>query len=396
MTRAPDAASGAAAPAPSRTGPRALVRKLILTRFRSYGSAQLSADEGPIVLTGPNGAGKTNLLEAISLLSPGRGLRRAALDTVAQHPGDGSWAVAAEIEGICGPAHLGTGMDAPASAGGGARRCRIERESVTSATAFLDHLKVVWLTPDMDGLFIGPPSDRRRFLDRLVLAVDGTHGTRVNALERALRARNRLLEEGGTARFLDAVERELAELAIAVAAARLETVARLTAEIAADRDTSSPFPLAALALDGSVERMLADAPALQVEDSYRALLRDSRPRDRAAGRTLEGPHLCDLTVAHAEKALPAARCSTGEQKSLLIGLALSHARLVASMQGLAPIVLLDDVAAYLDAERRLGLFAALARLGAQVWMTGADPSVFAGLDRARRFTVSPGSVVAEE
>ncbi len=248
----------------------------------------------------------------------------------------------------------------------------------------------------MDGLFIGPPSDRRRFLDRLVLAVDGTHGTRVNALERALRARNRLLEEGGTARFLDAVERELAELAIAVAAARLETVARLAAEIAADRDTSSPFPLAAIALDGNVERMLSDAPALRVEDSYRALLRDSRPRDRAAGRTLEGPHLSDLTVAHAEKALPAARCSTGEQKSLLIGLALSHARLVASMQGLAPIVLLDDVAAYLDAERRLGLFAALARLGAQVWMTGADPSVFAGLDGARRFTVSPGSVVAED
>ncbi|HQS11215.1 MAG: DNA replication/repair protein RecF [Rhizobiales bacterium 24-66-13] len=393
MTRAPDAASGAAAPALSRTGPRALVRKLILTRFRSYGSAQLSVDQGPIVLSGPNGAGKTNLLEAISLLSPGRGLRRAALDTVAQHPGDGSWAVAAEIEGICGPAHLGTGMDAGA---GGARRCRIERESVTSATAFLDHLKVVWLTPDMDGLFIGPPSDRRRFLDRLVLAVDGTHGTRVNALERALRARNRLLEEGGTARFLDAVERELAELAIAVAAARLETVARLAAEIAADRDTSSPFPLAAIALDGNVERMLSDAPALRVEDSYRALLRDSRPRDRAAGRTLEGPHLSDLTVAHAEKALPAARCSTGEQKSLLIGLALSHARLVASMQGLAPIVLLDDVAAYLDAERRLGLFAALARLGAQVWMTGADPSVFAGLDGARRFTVSPGSVVAED
>ncbi|MFG1396751.1 DNA replication/repair protein RecF [Roseixanthobacter pseudopolyaromaticivorans] len=396
MTRAPDAASGAATAALSRAGPRALVRKLILTRFRSYGSAQLSVDEGPIVLTGPNGAGKTNLLEAISLLSPGRGLRRASLDTVAQHPGDGSWAVAAEIEGICGPVHLGTGMEAQQGVGSGPRRCRIERESVGSATAFLDHLKVVWLTPDMDGLFIGPPSERRRFLDRLVLAVDGEHGTRVNALERALRARNRLLEENGTARFLDAVEREVAELAVAVSAARLETVGRLAAEIAADRDTASPFPLAAIALDGIVERMLAEAPALHVEDSYRALLRDSRPRDRAAGRTLEGPHLCDLTVAHAEKALPAARCSTGEQKSLLIGLALSHARLVASMQGLAPIVLLDDVAAYLDAERRHGLFAALARLGAQVWMTGADPGVFAGLDGARRFTVSPGCVAAED
>ncbi|MFG1463717.1 DNA replication/repair protein RecF [Xanthobacter sp. DSM 24535] len=395
MTRAPDAASGAATALPPRAAPRARIRRLILTRFRSYEAAQISVGDGPVVLTGPNGAGKTNLLEAISLLSPGRGLRRAALDTVAQHQGDGSWAVAAEIEGIFGAVHLGTGMEPASGGSAGPRRCRIERETVSSANAFLDHLKVVWLTPDMDGLFIGPPSDRRRFLDRLVLAVDAEHGTRVNALERALRARNRLLEEGGSARFLDAVEREVAELAVAVSAARLETVGRLAAEIAADRDPTSPFPHASIALEGTVERMLSDAPALEVEDRYRALLRDSRPRDRAAGRTLEGPHLCDLTVVHAEKALPAARCSTGEQKSLLIGLALSHARLVASMQGLAPIVLLDDVAAYLDAERRLGLFAALARLGAQVWLTGADATVFSALDQAERLSVRPGSIVAE-
>ena len=244
----------------------------------------------------------------------------------------------------------------------------------------------------MDGLFLGPPGDRRRYLDRLVLAVDGAHGTRVNGLERALRSRNRLLEENGSARFLDAVEHEVAELAVAVAAARLETVARLGAEIAAHRDDASLFPFAELALDGVVERLIAHFPALEVEDRYRVLLRDNRPRDRAAGRTLEGPHLTDLSVSHGEKQLPAARCSTGEQKSLLIGLTLSHARLVASMQGFSPILLLDDVVAYLDSARRTGLFEALARLGAQAWMTGADPTAFAALDRAERFEVAPGTI----
>ncbi|WP_454914640.1 DNA replication/repair protein RecF [Xanthobacter sediminis] len=377
--------------------PHARIRKLALTRFRSYVAAQLAVGEGPVVLTGPNGAGKTNVLEAVSFLSPGRGLRRAQLAEVGHQPaGDApaaapaaAWAVSALVEGALGEVRLGTGLDGSEAA---QRRCRIDGEPVSSANAFLDHLKVIWLTPEMDGLFTGPPSDRRRYLDRLVLAVDAGHGTRVNALERALRSRNRLLEENGAARFLDAVEHELAELAIAVSAARLETVARLCAEIATHRDDASPFPFAEIALDGTVERLVADMPALEAEDRYRALLRDNRGRDRAAGRTLEGPHLCDLQVSHGPKRLPAARCSTGEQKSLLIGLTLSHARLVAAMQGLSPVLLLDDVAAYLDSERRAGLFEALARLGAQVWMTGADPAAFAGLDGAERFTVAPGTL----
>lgn len=371
----------------------ARIRKLSLSRFRSYVAAQLSVEAGPVVLTGPNGAGKTNVLEAISFLSPGRGLRRAQLGDVGHiMPGTAGgepWAVSALVEGAMGEARLGTGLeeaDAPQ------RRCRIDGEPVPSATAFLDHLKVVWLTPEMDDLFTGPPSERRRYLDRLVLAVDGSHGSRVNALERALRARNRLLEENGSARFLDAVEHELAELAVAVAAARLETVARLAAEIASNRGESSPFPFADITLDGTVERLLADAPAVEVEDRYRALLRDNRGRDRAAGRTLDGPHLCDLQVSHGVKQLPAARCSTGEQKSLLIGLTLSHVRLVAAMQGLSPVLLLDDVVAYLDADRRAGLFDALVRLGAQVWMTGADPTAFARLDGCTRFEVSPGAL----
>lgn len=374
----------------------ARIRKLALTRFRSYVAAQLAVGEGAVVLTGPNGAGKTNVLEAVSFLSPGRGLRRAQLAEVGHQPAGsppagaaGPWAVSALVEGALGEVRLGTGLEEPEA---GQRRCRIDGEPASSANAFLDHLKVIWLTPEMDGLFTGPPSDRRRYLDRLVLAVDGGHGTRVNALERALRSRNRLLEENGAPRFLDAVEHELAELAVAVSAARLETVARLSAEIAAHRDEASPFPFAEIALDGAVERLVADMPALEAEDRYRALLRDNRSRDRAAGRTLEGPHLCDLQVSHGAKRLPAARCSTGEQKSLLIGLTLSHARLVAAMQGLSPVLLLDDVAAYLDSDRRAGLFEALARLGAQVWMTGADPAAFAALEGAERFTVAPGTV----
>ncbi|WP_234053596.1 MULTISPECIES: DNA replication/repair protein RecF [unclassified Xanthobacter] len=375
----------------------ARIRKLALTRFRSYVSAHLVLDDGPVVLTGPNGAGKTNVLEAVSFLSPGRGLRRAQLADVGyQAPGDDAagaiWAVSALVEGALGEVRLGTGLE---EAGAAQRRCRIDGEPASSATAFLDHLKVIWLTPEMDGLFTGPPSDRRRYLDRLVLAVDGTHGSRVNALERALRSRNRLLEDNGAPRFLDAVERELAELAVAVSAARLETVARLAGEIAAHRDEASPFPFAEIALEGAVERLVAEMPAIEAEDRYRALLRDNRSRDRAAGRTLEGPHLCDLQVSHGLKRLPAARCSTGEQKSLLIGLTLSHARLVGAMQGLSPVLLLDDVVAYLDSQRRTGLFEALERLGAQVWMTGADPDAFCALRGAQRFTVSPGSLMRE-
>lgn len=387
-----------------RTPQAARILRLRLAEFRSYHAAEIRAGDGPIVLVGPNGAGKTNLLEAISLLAPGRGLRRAGLEQFAARGADGTqapgWAVSALIDGAYGEVTLGTGVE---SDGGEARsrRCRIEGEPVGSAAAFADHLRVVWLTPDMDGLFIGPPSERRRFLDRLVLAVDAEHGARVNALERALRARNRLLEEPGTdPRYLDAVEQELAALAISVAAARLETVRRLAAGIAKARDAErdeAPFPWATVALEGEVERALGREPATVVEDQYRLALRAGRPRDRAAGRTLEGPHLTDLTVGHGPKGIPAAQGSTGEQKALLIGLALAHARLVGEMAGRAPVMLLDDVVAYLDPLRRAALFEALDALGGQVWMTGADPSAFAALGaQAERFAVTPGHVAPLE
>src|ERR1700751_1443975 len=228
----------------------ALVRRLNLHNFRNYPSASLAAGAGSIALVGPNGAGKTNLIEAISFLAPGRGLRRATLSEVAFNEGDGSWAVAAEIEGALGLATLGTGIDAPPQDGATtARQCRIDREPVSSAAAFADHLRVIWLVPAMDSLFTGAPSERRRFLDRLALAVDAEHASRVNALERALRSRHRLLREPRPdTHWLDAVEHETAELAVAVTSLRVETVGRLQRVLNSRRD--SDFPPAELALEG--------------------------------------------------------------------------------------------------------------------------------------------------
>jgi DNA replication and repair protein RecF len=358
----------------------ALVRRLTLHNFRNYRAALLEAGAGTIALVGPNGAGKTNLIEAISFLAPGRGLRRATVNEIAFNEGDGSWAVAAEIEGALGLATLGTGIEAPPEDGATTQRqCRIDREPVPSATAFADHLRVIWLVPAMDTLFAGAPSERRRFLDRLALAVDAEHSSRVNALERSLRSRNRLLEEARTdTHWLDAVEHETAELAVAVASLRVETIRRLAAVLETRND--SPFPPVEVAIDGWLEELIPAHPASDVEQRYRAVLRDSRGRDAAAGRTLDGPHLSDLKVVYAAKGIPAADASTGEQKALLIGLVLAHARLLREMNGAAPVLLLDEVLAHLDPARRLALHRELAELGAQAWMTGADPALFGEID----------------
>jgi DNA replication and repair protein RecF len=356
------------------------IRRLTLTQFRNYRAASVATRGDVVVLGGPNGAGKTNAIEAISFLSPGRGLRRATLDDVADNQGDGSWAVSAEVEGALGLATLGTGIDAPGSdVPATSRRCRIDREPVTSATAFGDHLRMVWLTPAMDGLFLGAASERRRFFDRLVLAIDSEHTSRVSALDRSLRSRNRLLEvRNYDDHWCDAIERETAELAVAVAATRGQTAVKLAAMLRA-RGEASAFPSAQIALDGWMENALLTEPATSVEDRYREMLRDSRARDAAAGRTLDGPHLTDLQVIYAPKNVAARDASTGEQKALLIGLVLAHASLVAEMTGITPLLLLDEVVAHLDPERRRALFDELAQLGAQVWMTGADPAAFSGI-----------------
>lgn len=371
---------------------RPRVRRVILQDFRSYAKLDLALDGLLVALVGENGAGKTNLIEALSLFTPGRGLRRAAMSECARSGGAGGFAVSIHLEDDGEPRQFGTGLEPGPEAP--ARVNRIDRAPVASTRAFADHLRIVWLTPAMDGLFTDSAGERRRFLDRLVLAVDPAHGARVGQLERALRGRNRLLEEGArNAQWLEAVEREAAELAVAVAAARSECVTRLKAMIALERDDSSPFPWADLALEGDVERLVSEMPALAAEERYRAILRDYRSRDAAAGRTLIGPHVGDLLAWHGPKGAPAAQASTGEQKALLVGLVLAHARLVAEMSGMAPLALLDEVAAHFDPRRRAALFEALERIGGQVFMTGADPAAFAGLaGRAQMLEVTPGRV----
>jgi DNA replication and repair protein RecF len=373
----------------------ARIRRLTLTNFRSYRSAQIEIGAGLVVLVGANGAGKTNLIEAISFLAPGRGLRRATLEDVAFSEGDGSWAVSADIEGALGLVSLGTGVEPPAGEDAVlTRRCRIDREPVASVAAFADHLRVVWLVPAMDVLFNGPGSERRRFLDRLVLAVDAEHMSRVNALERALRSRNRLLEDPRPdPHWLDAVEHETAELAVAVTALRVETVDRLRAVLSVRASAATAFPTAEITLDGWMEHLMPQEPAVEIEDRYRALLRENRARDAAAGRTLNGPHLSDLVVTYASKNIAAAEASTGEQKALLIGLVLAHAGLLADMSGCAPVLLLDEVVAHLDPTRRAALFGELEALGTQAWMTGADAAAFADVSaRCDMLEVLPGRV----
>ena len=368
---------------------RPRVKRLILRDFRSYAALDVRFDAGLVAFVGENGAGKTNLLEALSLFSVGRGLRRADLADCARIGGAGGFSVAIEVEEDGEIRALGLGAEAGPE--GLTRLNRLDRAPVASARAFADHLRLVWLTPAMDPLLSGPAGERRKFLDRLVLAVDPGHGARVSQFERALRGRNKLLEDGGRGPWLDAIEREAAELGVAVAAARVDCVGRLAGAILAERDDESPFPWAGLALQGEVEGWVATGPALGAEEAYRRALRENRPRDAAAGRTLIGPHLADLEVTHGPKNAPAARASTGEQKALLAGLVLAHARLVADMSGQAPIALMDEIAAHFDPRRREALFDALARIGGQAFVTGADPAAFAGLEGAR-YEVAGGAV----
>lgn len=362
---------------------------LALSDFRSYADLALPVDAPLIALAGENGAGKTNILEAISLLSPGRGLRRAEFADMARSGAGGGFAVSVRL---ADDTQIGLGLGEPDESGRRSRIQRINGAPSSSLTAVSEHVRVVWLTPEQDGLFRGSAGDRRRFLDRLVLAIDAEHGARVNALERALRDRNRILDERPhDAGWLDAIERQVAELGVAVAAARAEAVTRLGALIEETRDDASPFPWTMLALDGELDRLVAALAAVDAEDAYQALLKQNRPRDKAAGRTLIGAQATDLKVRHGPKDIAAGQGSTGEQKALLVGLVLAHARLVAAMSGLAPIVLMDEIAAHFDPRRRTALYEALGELGCQVWMTGADESLFRDLPPgSARLLVTPG------
>jgi DNA replication and repair protein RecF len=380
---------------------RVWVERLQLTDFRNYRSLSLSVGPGPIVLTGANGTGKTNLLEAVSLLTSGQGLRRAPYPELARM-GAAGWAVAARLETPLGGIDIGTGLaegpdvaDRPSRNSG--RIVRIDGETQSGSGALADHVEMVWLIPAMDGLFTGPASERRRFLDRLITCLHPSYRSLLGQFGRAMQQRNRLLaddvREG--ARF-EAFERIMAEAGVAIAAARAVAVAELVAAIGARRDAGAGalFPWAELALVGTLEAALATRPAIDIEDDYCALLGRERERDRAAGRTLDGPHRSDLAVGHGPKELPAQVCSTGEQKALLIGLVLAHCDVVGlRREGAAPILLLDEITAHLDPLRRAALFQEIVALGSQAWMSGTDPEAFAGLgQRAQFFRVEEGRI----
>lgn len=373
-----------------------MIERLCLTQFRNHIASEVDTDCAQFVcLLGDNGAGKTNILEAISLLSPGRGLRRATYDEMGHHQAPQDWSLLADIQHHGETVRLGTGR--LASTGDRSRQLRIDGETARTTDELLDYLRVLWLTPAMDGLFTGPEADRRRFLDRMVLAIDPGHGKRVSRFEAAMKSRNRLLETPGwDAAWLSAVESELVPLAVAISEARRYLLSQLRMDIQSlgQSDDAQSFPTATLELGGVFDQDLAAYDSsLDAEDAYAAKLADHRYKDQAAGRTLIGPHRAELSVVFEAKSMPAAKCSTGEQKALLLGLVLAHAKLVARVSGIKPILLLDEVAAHLDQHRRAALFAVLSDLGGQVWMTGTDAELFAALpENHKRFDIVAGAV----
>jgi len=346
------------------------VSRLTLTDFRSYASALIEPGPGFVLLFGENGAGKTNLLEAVSMLAPGRGLRGAALSDMARRGGDHAWAVAARL----GDVDLGTGT-APAAP----ERRQVRVNGAAAAVNSLgEWLSVLWLTPAMDRLFTGSAGERRRFLDRLVLALEPGHAHHATRYDAAMRARNKLLaEDGWDEAWLASLELAMAEHGAAIAEARQRTVALLDTRLGDAPEDE--FPRAAIRLEGWEAADLG------------AALGANRSRDAAAGRATEGPHRHELAVLHRAKQMPAGQSSTGEQKALLLGLVLAHAELVTERRGDPPILLLDEVAAHLDPKRRASLFARLEGRG-QVWMTATEPALFDGIGDASRFLVEPGQI----
>ena len=352
----------------------AAITRLSLTDFRNHRDAVIEAGDGFVLLSGPNGAGKTNVLEAVSLLTPGRGLRQVPISEMSRSDGPGGFGVAARLDG---ETDIGTGTTAAAP---DRRQVRING-APAAVNSLGERLSVLWLTPAMDRLFTDSAGGRRRFLDRLTLALEPGHAHHAARYEAAMRSRNKLLAEPvqADAAWLGALESQMAEHGAALAEARAATVSALTAMLAGLPDDD--FPRAALALDGWEGGELAGA------------LNANRARDAAAGRTTQGPHRQDLAITHIAKNQPAGRGSTGEQKALLLGLVLAHAELVAERRGAPPILLLDEVAAHLDPDRRAALFARLQGRG-QVWMTATEPALFGAIEGpATRLHVETGTIL---
>jgi DNA replication and repair protein RecF len=370
------------------------ITSLHLNHFRNYGAAGLEGlPAGPVVLCGPNGVGKTNILEAISFLSPGRGLRGARVGEIQQKTEEGKpWSVSALVESRYGPVRIGTGRSEEDR-----RIIRINGDPAKGGQAAMtEYLSVIWLTPQMDRLFADAPSARRKFLDRMVFAFDPGHSGRTARYENAMRQRSRLLQIGSADPiWLTALEATMAETGVAIAAARQDFVHRLQQGV--DRtpaDIQSHFPKSRIAVRGTVEELIRRVPALEVEEMLRYQLQESRLSDSQAGGAATGPHKSDLHVVYEGKNMQADQCSTGEQKALLIGIVLAHARMVAAEHGAPPVLLLDEVAAHLDHQRRSVLYRILLDLGVQVWMTGTDQALFESLaGQGAFFTIQGGQAV---
>jgi DNA replication and repair protein RecF len=361
------------------------ITRLTLTNFRNYEALRLEPGLGFVVLTGPNGAGKTNLLEAISLLSPGRGLRGEEFQVLARNHTARQWAVAAETILPTGPQQLGTawGMaDAEDDMMPTTRSSMVDGIPHKTVGALAGQLRLLWLTPAMDRLFSGSPGERRRFFDRLVGLFDHEHAARVNRFDKLLRERNKVLQDQHSdAVWLSSLEAQMAEYAVAIAAARSNAVG-IIARYFDRSSTDGPFPWGRVTALGELELLAAHMTSVRVEDDYRRILHDGRGLDRSAGRCLRGPHRSDFEVVHGPKDMVAEACSTGEQKALLLGLILAQAEAAKAVLGAAPLLLLDEVTAHLDKARRHGLFGLLQRLGGQVWMTGTDAVLFDGIAAA--------------
>lgn len=358
--------------------------QLQLSQYRCYEAARVEdLSSGLIVLSGPNGAGKTNILEAVSLLTPGRGLRGASMDDIQRRDSPHPWAVSgvADTGGVT--VQVGTGLD-PAT---GRRIVRINGALAKSQMALADYLSCIWLTPQMDRLFMDGSGGRRRFLDKLVFTFDPGHAGRVTRYENAMSQRSKILREGGgDASWVAGLEQQMAETGIAIAAARMDFAHRLQRGIdAVEADEERFFPKARIQTTGTIESLLDSSPAVEVEAMFTYQLEQSRARDAETGGAATGPHKSDLAVRFAAKDMPADQCSTGEQKALLIGLVLSHARLMRAETGSAPILLLDEIAAHLDEARRAALFDRLVHIGGQVFMTGTDQNLFDAAQKTAQF-----------
>ncbi len=375
--------------------------RLRLARFRSYEAAEVVFSAPAVVLTGPNGAGKTNLLEAISLLGPGRGLRGARVADLARRgcEADG-WGLAGTFEDALGPFEIGTGQE---PGGNPDRRSfRLDGAPLRAQAALADRVAAVWVTPQMDRLFQEGAGGRRRFLDRLAMALEPAHAREAAAYEHAMASRNRLLaqgdrEGGAEPAWLAALEDAMARHGVALSAARRALVARLNAE----GSVSGGFPRATIALVCPAAALLDAMPALAAEDALREGFRHARPRDAAAGGATSGPHRADVAFTmeapDGGTGAPAALASTGEQKALLVSTVLAHAALIARARGFAPLLLLDEVAAHLDAARRDALLEALLRLPAQSFLTGTEEGVFAALGSAAEgWRIGPGGTISAD